>query len=295
MWTGGIQLRSSGLGEKTPLLADPSPWLCLLLFKPRKSCWLWYIHGALHKTLFGLTADPMWYTEHLAAGVEFSAVSLCFVHRRKCEFYLTAQEWYIPFLVHGTHQSGCGLISDFFFFFKSCVCLKIRNEFNLLLMNIELWGTSGIPKFYFEVLLTWSSPSLLCVWIQAANPENLGLLLFIFALRSLFSRSQWHYLLFLAHLRVRLYIICILLKIKSVFTFCLGEKGCLKTWGPAIVFLLSIALGILIFFQLWCICAYICGSGRKVCCFIVVIICTSYYLTPASTYIVCCFLYFIFL
>lgn len=77
--------------KKTPLLADPSPWLCLLLFKPRKSCWLSYIHGALHKTLFVLTADPMWYTEHLAAGVEFSAVSLCFVHRRKCEFYLTAQ------------------------------------------------------------------------------------------------------------------------------------------------------------------------------------------------------------
>lgn len=36
---------SSGLQaweKKNTLLAEPSPWLCLLLFKPRKSCWLSY-------------------------------------------------------------------------------------------------------------------------------------------------------------------------------------------------------------------------------------------------------------
>lgn len=88
-------------------------FVCSLFFKLRKSCRLACILGALHKALFGLTADPMWCTEHLAAGREFSAVSLCYVHRRKGEFYLTAQAvvLHVPFLVCGTHRSDCGLIS----------------------------------------------------------------------------------------------------------------------------------------------------------------------------------------
>lgn len=49
-------------------------------------------------SVFGLSADPVWYTEHLAAGVEFSAVSLCYVHRRKCEFYRTTQAMLHSFL-----------------------------------------------------------------------------------------------------------------------------------------------------------------------------------------------------
>lgn len=148
VWASGIQHKSAGLGE-TPLLANLSPWLCLLLFKPRKSCWLLYILGALHKTLFGLTADPMWYTEHLAAGVEFSAVSLCFVHRRKCEFYLTARAVVHSFF--GSWNPPVWMWARFLPFLLSCISLKIRNELNLLLMNIELWDISGIPKFYFEV------------------------------------------------------------------------------------------------------------------------------------------------
>lgn len=148
VWASGIQ---PGLQAwvKTPLLTNLSPWLCLLLFKPRKSCWLLYILGALHKTLFGLTADPMWYTEHLAAGVEFSAVSLCFVHRRKCEFYLTA--WAMVHSFFGSWDPPVWMWVHFLPFLLSCISLKIRNEHNLLLMSIKLGGISGVPKFYFEV------------------------------------------------------------------------------------------------------------------------------------------------
>lgn len=148
VWASGIQ---PGLQAwvKTPLLTNLSPWLCLLLFKPRKSCWLLYILGALHKTLFGLTADPMWYTEHLAAGVEFSAVSLCFVHRRKCEFYLNA--WAMVHSFFGSWDPPVWMWVHFLPFLLSCISLKIRNEHNLLLMSIKLGGISGVPKFYFEV------------------------------------------------------------------------------------------------------------------------------------------------
>lgn len=84
---------SSGLQaweKKTPYLLNHLPGSVYSFLNQERAVGS-HIHGALHKTLFGLTADPMWYTEHLAAGVEFSAVSLCFVHRRKCEFYLTVQ------------------------------------------------------------------------------------------------------------------------------------------------------------------------------------------------------------
>lgn len=172
----------------------------------------------------------------------------------------------------------------------------MRNEFNLLLMNIELWGTSGIPKFYFEVLLTWSSPSLLCVWIQAANPKNLGLLLFIFAPQSLFSRSQRH-LLFTVLGTSKGTVIHYLYLAQNLkcFYFLAGRERMFEDMRPSHRFSALYRVGNTDFFSVvMYLCIYMRGrSGRKVCCLIVVVICTSDYLTPASTYIVCCVLYFL--
>lgn len=151
-------------------------FVCSLFFKLRKSCRLACILGALHKALFGLTADPMWCTEHLAAGREFSAVSLCYVHRRKGGFYLTAQAvvLHIPFLVRGTHQSDCGLIS-----YHSCHLGLVTaqgwfyptHECEFLLRHLPHPPNSALRKAYW-VLSALSGLSCL-VWLRDPRQRNI--------------------------------------------------------------------------------------------------------------------------
>lgn len=84
---------------------------------------LWNLEGALglvhpwsppQSSVFGLSADPVWYTEHLAAGGN-SQLSLCYVHRRKCEFYLTAKA-----LVHSFFGPWEPVIWLWAYFYHSC-------------------------------------------------------------------------------------------------------------------------------------------------------------------------------
>lgn len=100
---------------------------CLLFFKPKKNTKKQKKTTGPCASLEPFTKLCVWinYWPHViyrASGSWGGIFSCLFVMSTEgnVSFILLLKQWYIPFLVHGTHQSDCGLI-----FCHSCHLLKL--------------------------------------------------------------------------------------------------------------------------------------------------------------------------